>query len=100
MMEYDRISAGLKPVGAHMTIDERLAKLTERHEALTGHVEILTADVSQLTEDVRALSSQVKELASTVARQSNTMDDLMTGFVTLTQLARSHDTRIERLEGR
>jgi outer membrane murein-binding lipoprotein Lpp len=100
MIGYHRITAGKKPVGAHMMIDERLAKLTERHEALTGHLEILTADVSQLTEDVRALSSQVKELASTVARQSNTMDDLMTGFVALVELAKSHETRIERLEGR
>ena len=67
---------------------------------LTRHLEILTADLSQLTADVRALSSQVKEFVSTVARQNHTMDDLMTGFVTLTQLARSHETRIERLEGR
>ena len=27
-----------------MTVDERLTRLTERHEALTQHVEMLTAD--------------------------------------------------------
>lgn len=69
-----------------MTIDERLARLTERHEALTGHVEILTHDVVQLTEDVRSMRS--------------TMNDLMTGFATLVELVRSHEHRIERLEGR
>lgn len=76
-----------------MTIDERLTRLTERHEALTGHVELLTADLRQLTADV-------KELSSAVARQRSTMDDLMTGFTTLVELAKSHETRIERLEGR
>lgn len=32
-----------------MTIDERLEKLTERHEALAGTVELLTNDVRELT---------------------------------------------------
>jgi archaellum component FlaC len=68
-----------------MTIDERLARLTERHEALTGHVEILTADLTTLTENVE--------------RQRQTMDDLMVGFTTLVELARSHEHRIGRLEG-
>lgn len=68
-----------------MTIDERLARLTERHEALTGHVEMITADLAQLT--------------NAVTKMRSTMDDLMTGFTTLVELARSHVTRIERLEG-
>jgi hypothetical protein len=72
--------------GAGMTIDERLLRLTERHEALTGHVEILTQDVAQLTNDVRTMRS--------------TMNDLMNGFTTLVELVRSHEYRIERLEGR
>lgn len=69
-----------------MTIDERLDRLTERHEALTGHVEILTADITQLAADV--------------SKMRNTMDDLMMGFSTLVELIRSHENRIERLEGR
>jgi archaellum component FlaC len=68
-----------------MTIDERLTRLTERHEALTGHVELLTADITKLTADVD--------------KQRKTMDDLMTGFRTLVELVRSHEHRIERLEG-
>ena len=31
-----------------MTIDERLDRLTERHEALTQSVELLTRDVAEL----------------------------------------------------
>src|SRR6185437_11095232 len=79
-------TGGNAPCGERMTIDERLDRLTERHEALTGHVEILTADVAQLTSDIKDMRS--------------TMKDLMTGFSTLVELAKSHETRIERLEGR
>jgi prefoldin subunit 5 len=76
-----------------MTIDERLDRLTERHEALTGHIELLTADLAQLKE-------RVDELTESTIRQRRTMDDLMVGFSTLAELARSHDRRIERLESR
>jgi class 3 adenylate cyclase len=69
-----------------MTIDERLTRLTERHEALTGHVEILTADVAKLTADV--------------TKMRGVMDDLLVGFRSLVELARSHELRIEKLEGR
>lgn len=69
-----------------MTIDERLSRLTERHEALTGHVEILTHDVAQLTENVKSMRGA--------------MSDLMTGFSTLVELVRSHEHQFERLEGR
>lgn len=69
-----------------MNIDERLDRLTERHEALTIHVEILTADIAQLTNSVKRMESR--------------MEDLMTGFSTLVELAKSHEIRISRLEGR
>jgi prefoldin subunit 5 len=46
-----------------MTIDERLEKLTERHEALTLNLELLTRDVQDLKvaaqqdgENIRALA--------------------------------------------
>jgi chromosome segregation ATPase len=76
-----------------MNIDERLTRLTERHEALTGHVEILTADLGQLKE-------RIDDLTANVEKQRRNMDDLMVGFSTLAELARSHENRIERLEGR
>jgi hypothetical protein len=74
-----------------MNIDERLTRLTERHEALTGHVEILTADLGQL-------KTRVDDLTANVDKQRRTMDDLMIGFSTLVELVRSHEHRIERLE--
>ena len=75
-----------------MTIDERLDRLTERHEALTQTVELLAADVRQLTADV-------KQLTADATQQRRIMDDLMVGFSTLAELARSHNNRITRLEG-
>jgi archaellum component FlaC len=71
-----------------MTIDERLERLTERHEALSGHIELLTADLVQLKE-------RVDDLTSNVDRQRRTMYDMMAGFSSLVELARSQEHRIE-----
>jgi hypothetical protein len=62
-----------------MTTDERL-------DAIANHLELLTIDHRQFTADV--------------TRMRGVMDDLLVGFRTLTELVRSHELRIERLEGR
>jgi hypothetical protein len=62
-----------------MTIDERL-------DAIANHLELLTIDHRQFTADV--------------IRMRSVMDDLLLGFRNLTELVRSHEMRIERLEGR
>ncbi len=64
-----------------MTIDERLDKLTERHEALTQTVELLTLDV-------REISTTLKQGFSAVTDALNT----------LLAIAQSHETRITKLE--
>ena len=61
-----------------MSTDERLDRLTERHEALTRHIELLTADVMQMR---------------------GTMNEMMTGIGSLLHVAETHERRIERLEG-
>ncbi len=43
-----------------MTTDERLDRLTERHQALAESLEILTHDVRELTHDVRELRATVE----------------------------------------
>ncbi|AXC15874.1 hypothetical protein ACPOL_6662 [Acidisarcina polymorpha] len=83
-----------------MSIDERLDRLTERHEALTGHIELLTADVSQLGGDLKQLKERVDDLTVNIEKQRRTMDDLMVGFSSLVELARSHEHPIDRLESR
>ncbi len=61
-----------------MTIDERLEKLTERHEALTQTVEILSSDLQK----TRAL-----------------VDDIAVGIARLLNVAENHERRLTRLEG-
>ena len=41
-----------------MTIDERLGKLTERHEALTLTLELIAAMQRELTRGIQGLSYQ------------------------------------------
>jgi hypothetical protein len=68
-------------------------RLTGRHEALAGHIELLTADLAQLKE-------RVDDLTASTATQRRTRDDLMDGFSSLVELARSHEPRIGSLESR
>jgi archaellum component FlaC len=61
-----------------MTIDERLDRLTQRHEALTQSVEILARDLQSL----RDFSKDIAE-----------------GTARLLHIAQIHENRITRLEG-
>jgi hypothetical protein len=61
-----------------MTIDERLEKLTERHEALTQTVELM------------AMENKERD-----RRQA----EIMEGLASLVHVAEIHEARIERLEG-
>ena len=62
-----------------MTTDERI-------DAIANHLELLTLDHRQFSADV--------------IKMRGVMDDLLAGFSTLVELVRSHEARIERLEGR
>ena len=61
-----------------MTIDERLDRLTERHEALTQTVEILVAENRQ---------------------RDRRLGEIMEGLARLVHVAEIHEHRISRLEG-
>jgi hypothetical protein len=61
-----------------MTIDERLERLTERHEALTQTVELMAAENQQ---------------------RDRRMGEIMEGIASLVHVAEIHEQRIERLEG-
>jgi len=60
-----------------MGIDERLERLTQRHEALTPSVELLTKDLS----DMKVL-----------------VNDIVEGTARLLHVAEIHEKRISRLE--
>jgi hypothetical protein len=68
-----------------MTIDERLDRLTERHEALTQSVELLL----RTTE---AHSSQIARSGELIAKNA-------THIAALVRIAESHENRIDGLEG-
>ena len=61
-----------------MDIDERLERLTQRHEALTQTVELLTKDIS----DMKVL-----------------VNDIAEGTARLLHVAEIHEKRLSRLEG-
>jgi hypothetical protein len=61
-----------------MTIDERLERLTERHEALTQSVEILARTTHEHTQQIT---------------------DIMEAAAKLLHVAQIHEQRLSRLEG-
>jgi chromosome segregation ATPase len=69
-----------------MTTDERLERLTERHQALAESLQLLTADV-------RSLAQSVKEHDKVLRGHADLIGDLA-------RIASVHERRIERLEGR
>jgi truncated hemoglobin YjbI len=72
-----------------MTIDERLQRLTERHEALTQSMELFQHDMAEM----RAAAAERD--AITDARINR-----LVGIVEkLADTAQNHEHRIERLEG-
>jgi archaellum component FlaC len=72
-----------------MTIDERLERLTERHEALTQSMELMHHDVAEMQ----------KREAERDAKFEERFSRLLGIVETLADMARNHEHRIERLEG-
>ena len=71
---------------SNMTTDERLNRLTEKHEALAESLQLLTADV-------QSLANSVKEHVRILRGHADLIGDLA-------RIASGHERRIERLEGR
>jgi hypothetical protein len=71
-----------------MTTDQRLQRLTERHEALTQTVELLTGDIRELTSAVKML-----------AKEHGNLDNLVNDIAVGTARIESHERRISDLEG-
>jgi prefoldin subunit 5 len=59
-----------------MTIDERIEKLTERHEALAQSVEILTHDIDKLRIGQAETTSQVLALLTIAGLHQKRLDDI------------------------
>ncbi|MGA2966336.1 MAG: hypothetical protein ABSD64_08995 [Terriglobales bacterium] len=68
-----------------MTTDERLDRLTERHEALAESLQLLTADV-------QSLAQSVKEHDRILRGHADLVGDLV-------RIATAHERRLDRIEG-
>ena len=68
-----------------MTVDERLDRLTARHEALTESVEMLTRGIHEMKSRVDDITGLVGDIAEGTAR--------------LLHVAEIHEKRISKLEG-
>ena len=75
-----------------MTTDERLDRLTERHQALAESLQLLTADVQELRESTRNLTDTAKQHDRILRGHADLIGDLV-------KVATAHENRIARVEG-
>ena len=81
-----------------MTIDERLAALTERHEAIAQSVELLLASQRETDEKIRHLAIIAGENEVRVGELARRSAQMMDAINRLARIADNHEDRIERLE--
>lgn len=106
-----------------MTIDERLERLTERHEALTQSMELLTADVHNMQKSIElvsadaqrvqnsietvagntqrsvdSLAASMRGIADAIRNTNNYVGEIAEGTARLLHIAEIHEHRITRLE--
>ena len=82
------LNTGYTEASDVITIDERLERLTERHEALTQIVELMVAENRGRERENRERDRQV----------SARFSEVMEGIARLLHVAELHEERIERLE--
>ena len=72
-----------------MTIDERLEKLTERHEALAATVELMSIEHREFMEKFNIYMRRMDRFSGILAD----------GFEKLVNIAEDHEKRVNKLEG-
>ena len=75
-----------------MTTDERLDRLTERHEALAQSLEILTADVHETQSNVKAIAASIKDLLAAAKQDGENIR-------ALARIAEIRERRLTAVEG-
>ena len=74
-----------------MSIDQRLERLTERHEALTQSVELLHAMQG-------ANEKRFEEIGAAFAQVTHNFETVLDSIKRLENIAMAHEQRIEDLE--
>lgn len=82
-----------------MNIDERLEKLTERHEALTQSVELLLAAHKTTDGRIERMIQGMERLTKADARLENVVTQIAEGTARLLRAIEAHEQRISDLEG-
>ena len=83
-----------------MTLDERLERLTERHEALTQSVELMVAQNRQAAENLAAMAAENKQLAAENKQRDRRLGEIMEGIASLLHVAEIHEQRLDRHDDR
>jgi len=82
-----------------MNIDERLERLTERHEALTQSVELLLAAHKTTDSRIERMIQGMEQLSKADARLENVVTQIAEGTARLLRAIEAHEQRISDLEG-
>jgi chromosome segregation ATPase len=80
-------------------IDQRLDRLTERHEALTQTVELIAAAQMKNDERMGLLTERMEQLTETMGRLTERTSQVMDTMNRLGNIIIAHEQRIEHLEG-
>ena len=83
-----------------MNLDERLERLTERHEALTQSVELIVAENRQAAENLAAMAAENKQLAAENKQRDRRLGEIMEGIASLLHVAEIHEQRLDRHDDR
>jgi len=83
-----------------MTFEERINRLTERHEALAQSVEMLHRDLLDLKATVSSLTEAVEKDGENIRRLAGIAEVTLDSLKRLESIAVAHNDRIERLEDR
>jgi len=83
-----------------MTLDERLERLTERHEALTQSVELMVAENRQAAENLAAMAAENKQLAAENKQRDRRLGEIMEGIASLLHVAEIHEQRLDQHDDR
>ncbi|HEV2202518.1 MAG TPA: hypothetical protein VGR73_22095 [Bryobacteraceae bacterium] len=78
-----------------MTIDERLDRLTARHEALTETVEILVHTQKEFLDRQEAINEKQEAINE---KNQVVMAEIMESINSLARIAQSHERRISDIE--
>ena len=73
-------------------IDQRLDRLTERHEALTQTVELIAAAQLKNDERLQQVTADIAKLAALMSQTDKFINRLA-------HIAEAHEHRLDRLEG-